>query len=229
MKTNNSVRIIGATAVTLLLALNANAIIAYGGDVAYNNPAITGNRAGGDVSLGMDFTVNTPGSVTAIGAFDSGQDGFSGTVYVAIYNASGTQVPGTLATFAGTSGTLFGGSQFLDIPDVSLGLGSYRIVAFYSSTSDYYASTYLTPYDNNHPWTFDGNPYLTHNSSYYLNGSSLQYPTTWHNYPQPSFAAGTFSFAPVPEVGTFGAAAVGLLGLVYGARHFRNHRKIQGA
>ena len=231
MKTSKVVRLGGALAVISLLALGANATIVYNGTVAYDNPAITGNR-NADINLGMDFTVNTPGWVTAMGAFDDQQNGFAGTVDVALYYSSGanagTQVAGTLVSFTGLGGswTLAGGSQFQDITDVALGIGSYRVVAHYTSI-DLFASTYATPYDVSHPWTFGGGPYLTHNNSWFTQpATSLGYPVTGHPYPQPSFAAGTFSFTPVPEAETFGAAAVGLLGLVYLVRQVRIRRKI---
>jgi hypothetical protein len=43
----------------------------------------------------------------------------------------------------------------------------------------------------------------------------------------PSFAGATFDFTPVPEAAAFGAAAIGLLGLVYIGRYAQLRRTVK--
>ena len=85
--------------------------------VAYNVPGGTaGNQAFGG-SLGLDFNVNVPISVTSVGVFDDGSNGLSLPLQARIYDrVTGLQVPGTFTTFAaGPTGTLIGGSRFLNL------------------------------------------------------------------------------------------------------------------
>jgi hypothetical protein len=196
------------------LAIPAQAIIAYG------TPATVppGWTTAGDANLGLEFTVNSgPGiMLTEMGAFDLGGDGFGGTVQVAIYDTSSqNQVPGTLASFSGTSQTLVGLQRWNDIADVYLAPGTYMVVAHYS-TSDRFEDKGQT--------TFGGSPYLTEGSYWGdLSATSLAYPTTGQSF---RYGAGTFDFSPVPEAAHFAMAAVGVLGLVYIGRYARLRRKI---
>jgi len=228
MRTWNPLKITGGVAVAaLLVAAQAQADIAYNGTVAYDNPAIVGNRAVANITIGMGFTANSPIMITAIGAFDSGQNGFGGPVQVAIYDATTQlQVPGTLTSFSGTAQTIVGGSRFSDIADVALAAGSYMIVAHYTS-ADVVGSTAFNPYKTTYPWSFDGAGLLTANTSFYKGTTLMLYPTTPHPGIEVGYAAGTFSFAPVPEVGQFAMAAVGLLGSVYIGRNVLLGRKMK--
>src|SRR5260370_38249721 len=53
--------------------------------VAYNDPTGTGNQTYTG-SLGMDFNVISPILITALGAYDSDQNGFNGTITTDIYD-----------------------------------------------------------------------------------------------------------------------------------------------
>jgi hypothetical protein len=56
-------------------------------------------------------------------------------------------------------------------------------------------------------------------------GSFVNYGSGLFGAPgTPSFAGATFDFTPVPEATAFGAAAIGLLGLVYIGRYARLRR-----
>ena len=242
MKTNNSVRIIGAVAGAVLLAASqASAIIAF------DTPNTTVANQGGftyGLDLGMQFTVDNPGGITInqLGAFDAGQDGWgSATISVAIY--SGSSIVGSSAAFNSTTpGTISGTSAyaFQTVPSFYLGVGTYMIVASGLGTTD------NPNYNSNGGVSSDITSYSGPDVSFptgptsgnYYNvrtvlSPALDFPTTHDEVggtgPVGRYGAGSFDFTPVPEVGTFGAAAVGLLGLVYAARHVRIRRKEQGA
>lgn len=65
----------------------------------------------------MDFDVTGPDGiiVTSLGAFDSGQDGISGTVNVGIVDRSTGSVVGETVSFSGGLGTLVDGSRFVTL------------------------------------------------------------------------------------------------------------------
>jgi len=209
----------GLFASMLLSTTSANAIIAY------DNPVtLLGNEAVPfALVLGMDFQVNAgyPISVTAIGAFDNGLNGFGlNSIPVAIYNVTTmTMVPGTMVTFTGLAGTPAGSSRFLSISPVLLGPGTYSIVAanygnLGTSERDYNSGIFPPAAT---PPTFNtGGGALTMLSHRETFGASLVFPTTtFFAGPNPEFGAGTFDFTPVPEAATFGFAGLALLGLCY--------------
>jgi hypothetical protein len=238
MKTNNPVRMIGAVVVAVLLAVSqANGTIAYQyASGAYGNQGTAGGKD--NFVFGLEFTVgSTPLSVTDLGAFDNGQNGWAAPVSVAIYDSATTLQVGSTVTFSGASGANLGtlgsdgGSRFLPVTPFTLNAGqTYMVVAagYGSLTSgsevDYSAVGLLSnDYATVSPWIAAG-------ANYRVAGTALVFPTgVLGNVPKPAFNAGTFEFTPVPEVATFGAAATGLLGLVYVARHVRIRRKIPGA
>jgi RHS repeat-associated protein len=105
-----------------------------GDRAAYRSSAVQGNQ-GYQGTLGMDFNVNTPIQVTAVGAFDPGAYNSQplGTMLSAAMYDRTTQavVPGTLVTFAvGTAPPTTGGDLFQTITPVTLQQGEYSIVAW---------------------------------------------------------------------------------------------------
>ncbi|MGO9176967.1 MAG: hypothetical protein ACLQED_12640 [Desulfobaccales bacterium] len=196
--------------VGLLFAPKAQAYIAY------NVPTgAVGNQyyAG---SLGMDFDVNRPIEVTALGVFESGGSVTAGPLYVAIYNVT-TQLPVTsILSFTGTQGTLIGESRFKNLSTpVTLGVGDYSIVAW--GYGAYVAGTYVDPngnygnYPNPTPPAVDnGNGLITYvGLSRY--GAADAFPTTPDGGPYNRYYAGTFEFVPLPP--TILLLGSGLMGL----------------
>src|ERR1035441_5837234 len=84
-------------------------INARGNTIVFVNQPGIGSQQG--FVLGMDFVVNTPVTVTELGAFDSGGDGFANTIHVGIYNVNTAALLGS-ADLIGTVGTLIAGSQY---------------------------------------------------------------------------------------------------------------------
>jgi hypothetical protein len=231
MRTLNSLRILAGVVVAVLLAASqASATIAY------QNPAGNyGNQLGGPYVFGLQFTVgSSPLSVTQLGAFDNNQDGWNSPVSVAIYDFNLHSIVGSTATFSGTSGSNLGtlgsdgGSRFLPVTPFTLTAGgSYMVVA--ANYGGIGGELAYNDHLSGATTTLAQAPDISVGNNYYDSGSAMTFPTTHYGTPNPAYAAGTFEFTPVPEATAFGAAAVGLLGLVYIGRYARLRRKMTPA
>jgi hypothetical protein len=193
-------------AMMLLLTGSANAVL----DIAFNTPTTTvGNQPSGPNILGEVFTVNTPIQVTELGAFENSAQGggFVAPVQVAIYNFNSQQLVSGIDTFAGYSGV--GGPYEVNYNARYDGNGSSTRVTFNTG-----GGAISFGYAN-------GNNYFTTTAN-----TGMQFPTTVSGagFANPRYAGPSFEFTPVPEVAAFGAAGVGLLGLVYIARYARQRR-----
>src|ERR1035438_4853570 len=104
-----------AMAAALIVASNAR-----GNSIVFVNQPGNGSQQG--FVLGMDFVVNTPVTVTELGAFDSGGDGFANTIHVGIYNVNTAALLGS-ADLIGTVGTLIAGSRFVSVTPFTLNPG----------------------------------------------------------------------------------------------------------
>lgn len=177
------------------------------------------NTAGGPVSgtqnyggsLGLDFTVTDPNGiqVTRLGVFDDDQNGLATTITGYIYNLSNSQVVTGPVTFTTANSTLEGAYRFIDIPDVTLTSGTqYTVVA----------EGYNDAEQNGNANT--GGPQVTFNETgvdYFDNryGSAGVLPANSDNGEVGGYyAAGTFTFQPVPEPTALGVLGVGALGLL---------------
>jgi hypothetical protein len=222
----------GAIALSCLVSWQANAVIAYSTPTTLNSGNL---QSGGPFILGNMFSVNSPINVTAIGAYDRSQNGFSGLgVQVAIYSLSGSTwslVSGTLQSFLGSQpgGSYVGDSSFKSITPVSLALGTYAIVAANYGTSGNQnwnanlgvGNTPRVEFQNTSTAISMTGP----NSAFYGSGATL--PGTLSGLtsgsrgtPYPSFGAGNFDFTPVPEASEFAVIGVGVLGLLYLGRAY---------
>lgn len=199
------------------LALFALAAPADAAIIAYNVPAGTvGNQTFGG-SLGMDFNVaSSPIRISALGVFDSGSNGLSMPISVAIFDRVTQAIVGPTVTFpVGTPGTLIGGSRFLPVAPFDLPAGFQgSIVAWgYGATE---------PNGNQGAGALPG---LTTNGSGLIsfvgggrfNGTPGAFPSSVDGGPANRYAAGTFAFdaATVPEPATLAvfAAAAGVAGV----------------
>jgi hypothetical protein len=231
MRTLNSFRIVaGVAAAALFAASQASATIAF------QNPAGNyGNWTGGPGVLGLQFTVGSSDlSVTRLGAFDNNQDGWSAPVSVAIYDFNSQSIVGSMVNFSGSSGPNLGtlgsdgGSRFLPVTPFTLNAGgAYMVVAAgYAGPSGELAYNI----DLGPSPALTQAPDISLGENKFAVGSSMTFPDFEYGSPgQRAFAAGTFDFTPVPEAAAFGAAGVGLLGLVYIGRYARLRRKLTPA
>ena len=199
--------------ILFLAALLFITVPAYG-YIAYDVPAPSTGNQFWDGALGMDFDVNFPISVTAMGVYDSNQDGISGTVTAVIYDRNTQQqVANTLTSFTGSAGSLINGSRFQNLAStVTLGLGQYSMVAWGYSN-----------FEPNGNWNIDNSYLSTENNGGGLisfvgtsrwDNATNSYPTiTASGLPTNCFYAGTFQYvAPVPgAVWLLGSGLAGLM------------------
>ena len=249
MKRWQSVKICSAVVVAVVLvAAQARAI------VAYNFPTTPDSTsASGGLDIANIFRVGTsPIEVTRIGAADYGAPGFNGNVPVAIYSWSGSQwnqVSGTFYNFTGTADPLQGGTRFhtLTTPVTLNAGGVYAIFGANFGANNPYWNASGTHTDINGAAAFGGGSYITMGAvfgsstdrGWFANGTTLPGSISGGSYVNygatlfggnpgtPSFAGATFDFTPVPEATAFGAAAIGLLGLVYVGRYARLRRAVK--
>jgi hypothetical protein len=239
-------------AATLFVAAQAQAIIAF------NFPQLNANQNySGSLSLGELFTVNSAVNINKVAAYGNPVNGsgiFGGGVEVAIYQVSlsgnsiigGTLVVNPLTFSTANPGTLIAGTTTREpalSSAVQLGAGTYMIVAnHYGGGAGTENNWNRSAYGGSPvPTANTGGGLVSYGPNYYSFGNltwASSLPTgswvydnvnnpanDWH----PRYMAGNFDFAPVPEAATFGAAAVGLLGLVYVARYVRIRRRMQVA
>jgi hypothetical protein len=187
--------------------------------IAYMDPADVGNQIWNG-SLGQDFTVNSPITVTELGVFDSGQTGtIGGTLEVAIFSSSGTQETPTV-TFSGTTGTLVGGDLFLSLATpITLAPGNYSVTTAgwdanilngnMNCVGNPACGTTGGPFTP--PTLNTGGGAITFTGVGFLSGGGLQYLGPIAPYPPTEFNAGSFQFTTVPEPGMMLELALGVL------------------
>ena len=248
MKTWNSIKISSAVVVAVLLVTaQAQAIVAYNFPVTPDSTV-----ASGSYELANIFTVGTsPLEVTKVGAADYGAPGFSGNVPVAIYSWNGSQwnqLSATYHVFSGTPSDLEGGARFytLATPVMLNAGGVYAIFgANFGAANPFWQASGTHTVPGQAP-SFGGGSSITMGAVFGVNpdrgwytggttlpgsvsgGTLVNYGSGLFGAPgTPSFAGATFDFTPVPEAAAFGAAAVGLLGLVYVGRYARLRRAVK--
>ena len=246
MKTLNSVKKLAlGLVVGGLFAWQAEATLAYD-----YSPSLPGNQIY-DGWLGMTFTVNSTISVTSLGAFDAGSDGFgSATPQVAIYSipvvGGNLDVPNgslvsPIASFSGTSQSLISGTSVRSesISPLTLNAGVYMVVAT-GLTEHYNAGgnpTLVTMNTGGGLITYGWSAGAPNWFGNFANDNGGPLPGTLGNNgifgdywggggPIGRYGAGTFEFTPVPEAAGFTMAGIALLGLVYVGRVYSQRLKI---
>ncbi len=219
--------------------------------ISYINPAMINGKAavgnqGYTGSLGMNFDPLDPLSITQLGVFDSGLNGFAGltakqSITVAIFDTStGKEISPELTFTKASPGTLVDGSRFKTLTTpikVDVGM-ELTVVAWGFTAAQPNGNFYLAPFGGkgNPPWTTNPNGDTANWLSYV--GTGLYGPTDspgafpknvdQHKPGVPNaYAAGTFMWIEgpfgVPEPSSFVLAATGGLSLlaVYGWRQRR--------
>jgi len=226
----------------LALGLAVGGLLVWqaGATIAYDAPSTTLGNQGfhggndGPWNLGEQFTVNSAVTVTELGAFDSGLNGWgTETITVAIYN-SANAIVGSSVAFSGISGpsegTLAPGSayRFQAVAPISLAAGqTYTIVASgLGSLQNYDWNAYYNG-GNTVITTDTGGGLLSFNNSYYSSYSGTPaLPGNLDPNGPAAYGAGSFNFTPVPEAAGFALAGVAMLGLVYAGRAYSQKLKL---
>lgn len=120
----------------LLLLLIAVAATGYGGAIAVTPGSLGSQNSqwNGDATIGWQFSVTAPISVTELGFFDAGGDGLADSHPVGIWNSSGTLL-GSITIPSGTGATLNSGFRWVPISPFGLGAGDYVIGGYGLATS----------------------------------------------------------------------------------------------
>lgn len=189
--------------------------------IALSSSRTTGNQAWPE-ALGMDFDVYTPITVTQLGAFDSGLDGFGADVAVGIFNRVSGVLVGNSALLSGVGNPLVGNQRFADVANFDLGIGQYSIVAVGFGASNLNGNT---DFGGSGPTidTAGGLIGFVGTARYNNSGnSSLALPSIIDGGPANRYDAGTFQYtAVVPEAEGYALALAGIGVVAYGMRRRR--------
>jgi hypothetical protein len=216
--------------ICLLLGL-AGVNYAQASIIAYDVVVQTGNQTY-TKTMGMDFDVNTPIWVNALGVFDSDADGLHGPLYAAIYDRDTTNVViAPIAFSSADPGDLIGGSRFKNLDsEIQLAEGHYTIVSWGYSSYDPNGNTYGTdlPYPITVSTLNDGGGAISFVGSSRYSQVAIEYPTKVDGGPVNRYLAGTFAYNTSPDPAPLPPAALllgsGLLGLGL-LRHWAWHPK----
>lgn len=213
-----SLRAILATALLAGLAAPATAATVFD-----TSSTTLGNQNYSD-NLGLDFNVNSAVSVSALGAFDSGADGITTDIEVAIYNLDTALFVTSFVNFNGSTAT--GGSAYVfkTISPTILAAGHYSVIGRGFNSIDQNFNTNGSGQNNASPISFDSlGGALTNVGSRYGGGANPSAATIFA--PLSAFGAGSFVSAnSVPEPASW-TLMLGGLGMVGATMRRRQSRK----
>jgi hypothetical protein len=227
----SSVAVAAAVVGFLVTPSNASTIIVYEDSVdnlPSNSPPNSNGLQHFQGNLGMEFQVNSPLTVNALGAFDNNvQSELSGTtghgIEVGIFDVSTGKLVGTSVTFNGRGGyTQIGADAFQSVSPFALGKGTYYIVALDDPN-------YNQGYFNTGPNQFQtpnsvGGAISFIGASYYdFNSTTLELPVYQDGGPADRYDAGTFAVDPTPLPSTWTMLIAGFVGVAFFA--YRGSRK----
>jgi hypothetical protein len=218
----------------------------------------SGDRAEGFVfTVGSrPISVDALGTFDNPGSSGTLSGTFNNDISVAIYKvtlgsggaiSSGTRVVSPVDFNTASPGTLLAGTDTRQKPITAVTLtanSTYMIVAnHYGNTSTLTSpgtteinwtrtgttESAIATYSSGQGITFNGNDYFAGNVNSWDPTFTAGEWSALTGTGNPRWTGGNFDFTPVPEVGHFAMAGVGLLGLVYIGRYVRVRRNVQVA
>ncbi len=184
----------------------------------------TGNQTNFSGSLGLEFDVLSLIQVTRLGAFDSGQNGITGTLFTVIYDRT-TQLAVTpvISFSSAVPGVLDGAYRYKDIAPVYLTAGGqYQVVSWGYGTSDPNVNAGLSG-GGPAPAPNSGGGSITFGRNRY-NPIPGAYAILLDNNPIPRYGAGTFTFDASPDVPEPTSLALLCVGAFIGLGRIRRNR-----
>jgi hypothetical protein len=176
----------------------------------------TANNVGGNQAysgVGLEFTVNSPITVTALGFYDSGSPGsITGPLTADLMTLAGSVLASQ--TFSNESGTpMSGGYLFNSITPVTLAPGNYYLMGYGPTSYDWEHNSNVS----GNPDTFTTNSLVSFVEAVWGGGSDVPgtVPTSTYGPTAPDFfSSANMEFsAAVPEPSTWAMMIIGFLGL----------------
>jgi hypothetical protein len=200
----------GMTALAVTAVTPAQAFLG----VTLSSPGI--EYSGAQYTLGFEFTVASNMSITALGVYDSGQDGLNGRVPVGLWDTSGNLLASAVVP-AGTSGTLVNDFRFVAISPYALTAGTDYVIGAYA------ASDLATSFNTGQGGAGSANPSVTIIQDRFSNfNSAFSFPDTSNDFAGGAWLGANFA-TDVPEPSTWALTLLGFAGI--GALARRASRK----
>jgi hypothetical protein len=199
-------KLLAGIALTVLLtgfgAAPSNAVV-----LQTSNSGGVGNQAWSGV--GLEFTVNAPINVTAIGIFDSGLDGIFGSLTADLMTLGGTVLASSV--FTSTAGPLTnGGYLFQAITPVTLAVGTYYLMGYGWTGTDLEHNSNVFGL----PDTFTGSGLVSYVQSAWTGSGGDPAGTVPNNFGGPNyFSSANIVLSAVPEPSTWAMMLLGFVGL----------------
>ena len=189
----------------------------YAANTAIDATLTAGNQEFGG-SLGLDFIVHSPISISKIGAFDDNGDGMNREISVGIFHRNDGGTPADFADDAGAGailgltnfttvdpGTLQGSYRFKDA-SVTLDPGNYTLVGWGHGAGERNGNDAVAFNDGGGQVEFVGG------SRFGDPGAAGSFPGSVDGGPPVRYGAGNFVYDAVPEPSTFGLLALAAAG-----------------
>lgn len=198
----------------LALALAAIASPVAAQQTAVNLITPGAEYSGSPFTLGFEFTVSSPVSITALGVYDSGADGLTAPASIGLYDTSGNLL--TSGNIAAGGGTLDGLFRYVTITPFSLTPGTDYVIGSYESDN---ASSLGT--DQGGTGTI--NPLVTIIQDRYNENGSLAYPDLSDGHSGGAWLGANFQFSisGVPEPATWAMMLIGFGAIGFALRRRR--------
>ena len=174
-------------------------------------PATGGNQSYGG-TLGLNFDSSAALRIVSLGAFDSGRDGITTNINVAIFNRDTGSIVSPVVNFLGTANVAGTPYVSVAVTPFTLAAGHYQLGAWNYNGTD---RNYNDGFSGVNPIGFNslGGVLTALDATYSTGAGNL---ATIFDAGVTRYGAGTFSVADVPEPATWGlmVAGFGLVGVL---------------